>query len=123
MKPCLAAVFVILPTFLGCASLQSGVANHTSVPDVERWVDSSLPIGSTCQEIETWLSAQGIEHSFSDLTYLNRTAGNCELEENYSGTITAIIRNTDHSFWVTGSIQLCFVLGKDNTLTKRSVKW
>src|SRR5262245_19559949 len=127
MKPFIAATLVVTSVlFAGCTSLQSGLATYTTVPDVERRIDSALPTGSTRQEIEAWLTGQGIEHSFSDLPYLKMTTatGSClsDLENRSGGTIVGIIRNTDRSLFATGNIQLLFVLGKDGRLTERVVK-
>jgi hypothetical protein len=118
-----AALFLVCVLFVGCASLPSGPANRTNVPDVERRVNAALPIGSTREEIESWLTAQGIQYSYSDRPYPKATTEVVGVCEDPTGSITGIIRNTDQSLLVTGNIQLRFNLGKDGRLTQRWVKW
>jgi hypothetical protein len=72
------------------------------VSDVERRVDSALPPGSTREEIEAWLTAQEIEHGFSDVPSLRTTTAGCGLQEvrGAGGAIAGIIRDTDRSLLV-----------------------
>src|SRR5262249_19403161 len=107
MERRIAAVLLLTPTLLaGCTSLQSGLANCTTVPEVARRVDSAPPIGSTRQEIEAWLTGQGIEHSFTDHPRVHRGGGQWVRDENCSGIIGGIIRDTDRSLLVTGNIRV-----------------
>jgi hypothetical protein len=116
---------LLTPALLvGCVSLSSGVANRTLVPEVERRVDSVLPVGSTRQEIEAWLAGNGIEHSYTERPLVHRGAGiHWGSDEDCSGIIVGVIRNTDHSLLVSGNIQVVFVLGRDGHLVRRTVDW
>jgi hypothetical protein len=106
----------------GCMSLQSGLANHTTVPAVERRIDAALPIGSTRQEIEAWLTEQGIEYKYWDNVIVGPLAGSCS-EKDFVPIIEVIIPDTDRPHLVDGNILISFVLGHDGRLTERSVKW
>ena len=118
-----AAFVVALSSLAGCTSLQSALTNHTTVSEVERRLDAALPIGSSRQEIEAWLTTQGIEHSYSDMPHAGSPVGNLAGDVHPLPTVVGIIRNTDRSLFVTGNIQLYFVLGTDGRLTQRLVKW
>ena len=117
-----AAICVALASFAGCTALQSGLANRTSVPEVERWVDAALPIGSSREQIETWLTEQGIEHSVSEIPVVECDGLHCR-DVGKCLAVFGVIRNTDRSVLLTGSIQLYFILGTDDKLTSRSVDW
>jgi hypothetical protein len=106
--------------FMGCALTSN--TTTTTVADVQRKVDEALPLGSTRQEVETWLNNQGIEFNFSDQPYFS-IGESYPPEKSSSGYIHFIIRNTDRSFWVTGNIEVSFLFGKDNRLTMKLVKW
>ena len=116
-----AAICVALASFAGCTVLQSGLANRTSVPEVERWVDAALPIGSSREQIETWLTEQGIEHKFTtiplveDIGIHSREVGHCR-------AVVAEMSNPARSFFVTRDIRVYFVLGEDCRLILRMVE-
>ena len=105
----------------GCLPLSQ--SKTTTVPRVERKIDEALPVGSTRENVEAWLTQQGIEYSFTD-----KLDDYTELKampdiDNYPTGIIAIVRDTDHSFFVTGSITLKFLFGPDGRLQKRVVRW
>src|SRR5580692_8118686 len=95
----------------------------TTVQDVKRQVDEALPIGATRQEIEAWLNSQGIDFSFSDQSDHDSIVKSYPPQKSSSGFICYLIRDTDRSFWVTGNIQVYFLLGTDSRLTEKVVKW
>jgi hypothetical protein len=122
MKPCVGIrLLMSLGLLIGGCCFHSGMTT-TTVPEVERRVDTALPAGSTRPQIEAWLTGQGIEYSFSDKP-LEAPAVNGPPETDYSSTIVGIIRDTDHSLFVTGSIQLYFLLDANGRLKRRLVKW
>ncbi|HSQ58771.1 MAG TPA: hypothetical protein VLM40_23820 [Gemmata sp.] len=92
------------------------------MPEVERWVDAALPIGSSREQIETWLTEQGIEHSVSEIPVVECDGLHCR-DVGKCLAVFGVIRNTDRSVLVNGSIQLTFFLEESGKLTERSVKW
>jgi hypothetical protein len=123
MKPCVGiGLLITLGLLIGGCCFHSGMTT-TTVPEVERRVDTALPAGSTRPQIEAWLTGQGIEHSFSDKPFLESPNDNRHPDADYSGSIAGIIRDTDRSLFVTGSIQIYFLLDADGRLKRRLVKW
>ena len=123
MKPCVGiGLLMSLGLLIGCCCFHSGMTT-TTVPEVERRVDTALPVGSTRSQIEAWLAGQGIEHRFSEMPFLEAPNVIGPPDTDYSGVITGIIRHTDRSLFVTGSIQLYFLLDADGRLKRRLVKW
>ncbi len=114
---------------LTAALLLAGCVLHsrkttTTVPDVEKKIDSALPVGSTRQEIEVWLSGENIEFGFTDkLGSSSALRERVPDLENYSGAVVAIIRKTDGDLLVSGNIQMYFLLDPDGRLRKRVVYW
>jgi hypothetical protein len=118
-----AIVLLVSALLLGGCFLQSWLTT-TNVPEVERKVDSALPVGSTRQEIEAWLAGEGIEFSFSNEPgSFSPLVARVPDAGSYPGVIAGIIRDTDRSFLVSGSIQLYFLLGPDGRLSRRVVRW
>ncbi len=116
------ALFVTPVLFMGC-SLNHGLTTRTTpISAVERRVDEALPVGSTRQEIEAWLTQQGIEHSFSDVPFLHSSTETMT-DKNYSGVVQGILRGADRTLFVSSSILLQFVLDKDGKLKERYVNW
>jgi hypothetical protein len=93
---------------------------------MEQQLDQTLPVGSTRGEVEAWLKAKGIEPSYTDRpdagysSILDEAVPDVRV---YRGVTTAIIRDTDRSLFVTGSIELYFLYGPDDRLAKRIVQW
>jgi hypothetical protein len=96
----------------------------TTVPEVERKIDQALPVGSTRQDVEAWLIGQGIKFNFSDTPKSHSSILNALPDiDRYPTAISGIIRDTDYSFPVSGSIELYFLFGPDERLQKRVVRW
>lgn len=117
-----AVTLFVAPFILVGCSLSHGVLARPTVPDVERQVDEVLPVGSTRQDIEAWLTQHGIEHSFSDIPFL-RSVTPTAPDGDYSGFVQGIIRQVGRTSLVDGSIQLLFVLDKDGRLKERRITW
>ena len=96
----------------------------TTIPKVEKEIDSALPVGSTRQEIEAWLTGENIEFGFTDkLSSYTALVERVPDVRNYSGAVVAIIRDTDRDLLVSGNIQMFFLLDPDGHLSKRVVYW
>ena len=115
---------------LGAVLLMSGCAlcnnlMNVTVPQVERKLDKELPLGSTRAEVENWLKAQHLgegHYTKWPIEYYGATITNEVPDVSvYSGEIVSIIRDTDKSLLVTGSIQLRFLFGHDDRLARRLV--
>lgn len=106
----------------GCLTLTKSTT--TTVPEVERKLDQALPVGSTRQEVEAWLTGQGIGSGFTDTPRSHSTtlAALPDIDR-YPSVVYGIIRHTDHSLLVSGNIQLYFLFGPDGRLQKRLVQW
>lgn len=105
--------------------LPIGSARKTrTVSEVEREVDTAIPLGSSRRDIEAWLAGQGIEFSYSDqpASYSQIAKRDAEASS-YQGIVVGIIRDTDRSLFVTGSIQLFFLLDAEGRLAWRVVEW
>jgi hypothetical protein len=121
-QPRLLVVAVVLGCpFTACVSSRS--TQTTTVEEVEQKVDHALPLGSTRQEIEAWLLSQGIEKCCSDHPGDSSEIRRLPDADKYRSVIHGLIQDTDRSFWVTGSIQVYFLLDSDERLAKRLVKW
>ena len=114
---------LLVPSLLvGGCSLHSGLTATTTVPEVELMVSGAVPPGSTRQEIEAWLAGQGIDFHYSDRPRSESAVSRLPDAGNYSGLIVGIIRDTDRSLFVTGSIQIYFLLDTDGRLSRWQVK-
>lgn len=111
------AVLVLMLPLGGCLALYNRTT--TTVPEVERKIDQDLPIGSSRQEVEAWLTKQGIEFSFTD-SPTSRKEGLVAPEDIdlYPTAISGIIFDASHSFLVTCNITLHFLFGPDGRLQK-----
>jgi hypothetical protein len=99
-------------------------SDTVTVIEVEHRVDSALPLGSSRQEIEAWLTDQGFVCSYEVLPVIDTTlAKRVPDMDRYHGVITSIIRDTDRSFFVTGNILLYFLLDSQGKLARREVIW
>src|SRR5262245_9072393 len=112
-----AAAFCCMTT--GCVSLCS---TNTTVPEVERRLDSDLPDGPTRQEIEAWLASQGMEFSYRETPVVGSDLQKVPDIQKYHGVIVSIVHNTDRSMFVSESIQLYFLLDGEGRLANRVVK-
>ena len=124
MRQTITAVALLVSTLLlgGCLALSKRVT--TTVPEVERKVEKALPDGSTREEVEAWLTAQGIKFSFADSTDSPEMARIVMDDiDRYPTAIQAMIFDTNRSFLVTGNISLKFLFGPDGRLQKRVVRW
>jgi hypothetical protein len=107
----------------GCALCGT---TRTTVAQVEHQLDQALPVGSARGEVEAWLKDKGIESRYTEhpdarfSSVLNEAVSDLGA---YKGVTCALLRDTDRSFLVTGSIQLYFLFGPDDRLAKRIVKW
>lgn len=115
---------------LGAALMAGGCAlsgtTRTTVAQVERQLDQALPVGSTRSEVEAWLEGERIESSYKERPDANYSSVVNESVPDigvYKGVTAAIIRDTDRSMFVSGSIQLYFLYGPDDRLAKRIVRW
>jgi hypothetical protein len=120
------AVLLVPVTVFGGCLIHSALTAVTvvTVPEVEQKVDRALSIGSTRAEIEAWLAGQGLESSFSDQpASFSYIADHDPVASNYKGVVVSIIRDTDRSPFVTGNIQVYFLLGSDGRLARRLVRW
>jgi hypothetical protein len=94
-----------------------------AVADVEAKIDRSLPIGTTRSEIEAWLVGQQWEFGYSDRPTEQSDVRREPDANKYRGVIFSLIRDTDQSSFVTGNIQVYFLLDTDGRLARRLVKW
>ncbi len=101
-----------------------GFRRTVTVTEVEREVDRALPLGSSRRDIEAWLTGQGIGFSYSDQPATHSQVAERDAEaSSYQGVVVSIIRDTDRSLFVTGNIQLYFLLDADGRLARRLVEW
>jgi hypothetical protein len=117
----LVVVVALVCPLTACVSTRS--TQTTTVEEIEQKVDDALPLGSTRQKIEGWLKSQGIEYSYSEQPGAFSEIRRQPDADMYPGVINSVIRDTDRSFWVTGSIEVSFLLNSDERLAKRLVKW
>jgi hypothetical protein len=96
--------------------------NPTTVKQVEDRISKDVPIGSSRVEVEMWLKSQGIEYSYTNNTRHTSSVERAGLDpDKLSGLVQAIIRDTDRSFMVEGSICLYFFLDKNGRTVKHMV--
>lgn len=108
----------------GCVLSRS--TTKTTVAQTEKQLDRDIPTGSTRADVEAWLKGKGIESSYTegpDAHYSSIINEEVPDTSAYKGVTAAIIRDTDQSFLVTGSIQIYFLYGPDGRLAKRIVRW
>jgi hypothetical protein len=98
--------------------------NPMTVKQVEKKVRNGVPLGSNRLEVEAWLKSQGIEYGYHDDPKSDSSVNDAGLEpDTLSGVIQGIIRDTDRSLMVEGSICLYFFLDKEGRTVKQGVKW
>ena len=118
------ATLSLVPVLLLGGYLATYGHTTTTVAEVERDVERGLPVGSSRHEIESWLAIHGIEFSFAEEPGSVSTVLAAVPDiGRYPSVVTAIVRDTDRSLWVTGSIQLYVLLGADDRLQKTIVRW
>src|SRR5262245_294406 len=108
---------------VGC-TLTSPFTTHTTVPEVQRKIDAALPVGSTRQEIESWLTIEGIESEYTNLPFLLSTVnGHEHWEGKYSGTVLGTLRTAEPSPRRPRNIRMYFVHDAEGHLSHRDVRW
>lgn len=122
MRVRLAVVLLCVALVGGCVLSRS--TTRTTVAQTEKQLDRDIPAGSTRAEVEAWLKGKGIESSYMEgpdvYSVPNEAVPDIGV---YKGVTAAIIRDTDRSLFVTGSIQIYFLYGPDDRLAKRIVRW
>lgn len=124
MRVRLAVVLLCVALVGGCVLSRS--TTRTTVAQTEKQLDRDIPAGSTRAEVEAWLKSKGIESSYTegpDARYSSIINEEVPDTSAYKGVTAAIIRDTDRSLFVTGSIQIYFLYGPDDRLAKRIVRW
>jgi hypothetical protein len=104
-------VTTALALFLFGRSLRRNHVNFT-VAQVREEIDTHLPIGTARAAVEAYLDQQSIPHSYIRESPVR---GNEYTEQ-------ALIRNSSHSLFIRGDIQLLFKFDDDDRLTQYSVK-
>lgn len=124
MRVRLAVMLLCVALVGGCVLSRS--TTKTTVAQTEKQLDRDIPTGSTRTEVEAWLKDKGIESSYTEHpdSHYDSDINEVVLDITaYKGVTAAIIRDTDQSFFVTGSIQIYFLYGPDDRLAKRIVRW
>jgi hypothetical protein len=101
-------VSAALALFLFGRSLRRNHVNFT-VAQVREEIDTHLPIGTPRAAVESYLDQQSIPHSYMR-------------ESPVKGTEQALIRDSSHSLFTRGDIQLLFKFDDNDRLTQYSVK-
>ena len=88
--------------------------NHVNftVAQIREEIDTHLPIGTPRAAVESYLDQQSIPHSYM---HESPVRGNEYTEQ-------AMIRDSSHSLFIRGDIQLLFKFDDNDRLTKYSVK-
>lgn len=121
-KLLMAAVIVVISGLLAFSFINAP-KNPTTVKHIEDQVRKGVPLGSTREEVESWLKYQGVEYGYYDEPHVDRANG-AELDPgDHSGVVHAIIRDTDRGFPIQGNICLTFSLDKNGKTFKHAVEW
>jgi len=107
-------LFVALASIaIGLLYKRRGPIVATDIPNVEREIRDDLPKGTPRSQVEAYLDAKGIQHSYVDQSK--------EAPE-YTRTEMAMIRGASRSWLVRGDIQILFKFDENGNLTSRSVR-
>jgi hypothetical protein len=105
---------------VSCALVSPG--RTITVPEVEQRLAHNLPVGSTRQEIETWLGSQGIEYHYEnepDPTYAWMPP---RPEDCVPAYISAAVRCSEDWSFINGIIYMTFLLDADDRLIHTTVR-
>lgn len=100
------AVFFFVLT--GCLGLLPGAGTLKAI-GIEGKIERNIPIGSTVEQVDTFLENQGIEHSYVDRNreVFGLDAGASQKYSN-GGRIISIIRYTKSGFLISEHLQMYF---------------
>jgi hypothetical protein len=93
----------------------------TSVPEVEKRVQTAIPLGSSRGQIEEWLDSQQIEHGYAQSGGIDELPPQMQAglqEKDYDGAVMAIIRDTDRSLFIRGDICIRFLIDHEQRCFK-----
>lgn len=90
---------------------------RTTVDDVESMIETNLPIGSSEEDVLSFLDERGIEHD--DVTVAGPDVGTTLREAGYGeGTVyvVAILRDTTRAWFSTADIAITLIFNEDGRL-------
>ena len=116
---------LVLVGLSGIACVTCTPKNPTSVAAVQAKLAKGTPIGMSREKAMAWLKQQDMDaYYYSDPlrdSYIIQVEP--ELKTKYSGVILGIIRDTDRSFMVEGSIQYYVFFDREDRVAWRHVTW